>query len=144
MNNFKNLGTIAVMLHQKLLFSEYHMNLGIASVNFFDNFPNMTILGTSDRRQIAKTDGWTLKCFENSFSESHMNLGMTSVIFFVDNFPNLTILGNLRTWRSIDYFDPESTNYFRAESDLSRLKTEARKKNWDIDFELENLDFISQ
>ena len=74
-------------------------------------------------------------------SDSQMNLGMESVRYFVDHFPNLTVLGNLRTWRLIDYFDSNSVNYFRSESELSQLKERARKKNWDIDFELENLDF---
>ena len=77
-------------------------------------------------------------------SETSMDLGMLSVNYFVDRFPNLTILGNLRTWRSIDYFDQNSSNYFRAESELSQLKENARKRNWDIDFELENLDFLTQ
>jgi hypothetical protein len=76
-------------------------------------------------------------------SDSQMNLGMDTVNYFVDHFPNLTVLGNLRTWRMIDYFDSNSTNYFRSESELSQLKECARKKNWDIDFELENLDFVT-
>ena len=73
-----------------------------------------------------------------------MNLGMETARYFVEKFPNLTVLGNLRTWRCIDYFDSNSQNYFRSESELSRLKEEAKRRNWDIDFELENLDFLSQ
>jgi hypothetical protein len=73
-----------------------------------------------------------------------MNLGMDTARYFVEKFPNLTVLGNLRTWRSIDYFDSSSQLYFRSESELSRLKEEAKRKNWDIDLELENLDLLSQ
>ena len=76
-------------------------------------------------------------------SDSQMNLGMDTINFFLNDFPNLTVLGNLRTWRLIDYFDSNSVNYFRSESELSQLKESARKKSWDIDFELENLDFIT-
>jgi hypothetical protein len=77
-------------------------------------------------------------------SSTPLPLGMPTVRYFVDQFPNLTILGNLRTWRSIDYFDPNSAAYFRSESELSRLKLEAKRRNWDIDFDLEHLDFVDQ
>ena len=99
-------------------------------------------------RQIETTFDKFRKSLEmiiiSNTSETSMDLGMLSVNYFVDRFPNLTILGNLRTWRSIDYFDQNSSNYFRAESELSQLKENARKRNWDIDFELENLDFLTQ
>ena len=78
----------------------------------------------------------------NTCDAEVMNLGMESVNYFVENFPNLRILGNVRTWRSVDHFDENSANYFRAESEFARLKGKARKRNWDIDFEIENLDFL--
>lgn len=64
---------------------------------------------------------------------------MESVHFFVDNFPKLTALGNLSSWKYIDYFNPNSGNFYKTESELSQLKRRARKSNWNLDFDVETL-----
>ncbi len=72
-----------------------------------------------------------------------MPLGMDTVNWFLEQCPNLVILGNLRSWSRIDYYNPESQNYYRSESQLSKLKSEAVAKNWDIDFDLESLNYLN-
>ena len=69
-------------------------------------------------------------------------LGLHSVYWLIDNSPNLTILGNLRSWRSIDYYNSNSSNFYRSESDLSQLKHKIMAQNWDLDLEMENLDYL--
>ena len=57
--------------------------------------------------------------------------------------PRLTGLGNLRTWRNIDYYNAEDENFYNSDtSELSQLKKKIVKMNWDIDIELENLDYM--
>ena len=80
----------------------------------------------------------------NTDSDNSMQLGMKTVQLLIDLCPCLTVLGNLRTWHDIDYFNEESENYFKLESELSKFKQEAIKKNWDIDLDLENLDYLYQ
>ena len=71
-----------------------------------------------------------------------MKLSMSSVHWLVDNCPNLTHLGNLRSWKSIDYYNVESVNFYRSESELSQFKEQIRLNNWDLDLEIENLNFL--
>ena len=71
-----------------------------------------------------------------------MKLSMSSVHWLVDNCPNLTHLGNLRSWKSIDYYNVESVNFYRSESELSQFKEQIRQNNWDLDLEIENLNFL--
>ncbi len=49
---------------------------------------------------------------------------------------------HFRTWSTIDHFDPSSALYRRSESEFSRLKERAADRNWDIDFDVENIDFV--
>ena len=79
----------------------------------------------------------------NNTSTEAMQLGNEEIQCFLDTFPNLTVLGNLRTWLKVDYFDSNSNFYFKTESEFVRLKEKAKENNWDIDFELENLDFMN-
>lgn len=71
-----------------------------------------------------------------------MNLGLPTVFLFLEKCKNLVALGNLKTWQKIDFFDSESDKFFKTDSLFSTLKKNAVKKNWDIDFDVENLDFI--
>jgi hypothetical protein len=71
-----------------------------------------------------------------------MKLGMPSVRWIFDHCPNLSILGNLRNWSLIDYYDSESQHFYRAESELSQYKAKAVASNWDLDLEVENLDYL--
>ena len=78
----------------------------------------------------------------NTSTEAKMGLDLRAMKSILEACPRLTVLGNLRTWSKIDYFDDESVNYFRSESEFCELKREAVRKNWDIDFDLENIDFL--
>merc|ERR1712126_754920 len=49
-------------------------------------------------------------------SHQPMDLGLASVMLCLSQCPRLTVLGDLRTWRKIDYYDPESDFYFKSES----------------------------
>ena len=71
-----------------------------------------------------------------------MPLSMASVYWMVENCPNLTHLGNLRSWKNIDYYNAENSNFYRSESQLSKFKEKIRMSNWDLDLEIENLDFL--
>ena len=75
-------------------------------------------------------------------SSENMNLGMSTVMFLLEKCKKLIALGNLKTWKKIDYFDPESQHFFKNDSEFIDLKKDAIKKNWDIDFDVENLDFV--
>lgn len=75
-------------------------------------------------------------------ADGKMNLGVDTVEFLLDICPNLIGLGNLKTWGKIDYFDPESEYYMKSESLFIQMKKDALAKNWDIDFDLENCDFL--
>jgi hypothetical protein len=77
----------------------------------------------------------------NSNTEA-MNLGLQTVHLFLQMCPKLAVFGNLKTWRKIDFYDPNSDLYFKSESMFFQLKKEAIKKNWDIDFDIENLDSV--
>ena len=71
-----------------------------------------------------------------------MNLGMASVFWIVENCQNLTHLGNLRSWKNIDYYNSQNTNFYRSESQLSQFKNKIFQNNWDLDLEIEHLDFL--
>ena len=71
-----------------------------------------------------------------------MNLGLQSVLYLIDHCPNLTILGNLRSWKNIDYYNINSSHFYRAESELSRLKEKITSENWDLDLDVENLNYL--
>ena len=73
-------------------------------------------------------------------STEPMHLGMPTLLLFLEKCPNLSVLGNLKTWRRIDFYDPDSELYFKSESEFCKLKKLAVKNNWDIDFDMENLD----
>ena len=75
-------------------------------------------------------------------SIEQMNLGMPTVLLFLEKCKNLIGLGDLKTWKKIDFYDPDSEHFFKSESMFSKLKKDAVKKNWEIDFDLENLDFL--
>ena len=79
---------------------------------------------------------------QNVDSSNNMNLGLKSVLWLVDQCANLTILGNLRTWHQIDYYNSESPHFYRSESQLSQLKKQIISRNWDLDLEVENLDYL--
>ena len=79
---------------------------------------------------------------DNVDLNADMKLSMSSVHWLVENCPNLTQLGNLRSWKLIDYYNVESANFYRQESELSRFKDHALKNNWDLDLEIENLDLL--
>ena len=73
---------------------------------------------------------------------AEMNLGMDAVFWIVQNCQNLTHLGNLRSWKNIDYYNSENDNFYRSESQLSIFKEKIRQDNWDLDLEIEHLDFL--
>ena len=79
---------------------------------------------------------------DNVDFNTDMKLSMSSVHWMVENCPNLTHLGNLRSWKSIDYYNIENVHFYRQESELSRFKAHALKNNWDLDLEIENLDLL--
>jgi len=64
---------------------------------------------------------------------------MESVNYFVDNFPKLTAVGNLRNWKFIDYYDCNSVNFYKSESELSELKRRSKTNNWNINYDMETL-----
>ena len=43
---------------------------------------------------------------------------------------------------SLNYYDPNSELFYKSESRLSKLKDEARRRNWDITLDLEDIDFL--
>jgi len=75
-------------------------------------------------------------------SSEQMNLGMPTVLLFLEKCKHLIGLGDLKTWKKIDFYDPESEHFFKTESAFTKLQKDAVKKNWEIVFDLENLDFL--
>lgn len=75
-------------------------------------------------------------------STQPMPLGMESVQFIIQNFDRISVLGNLRTWSQIDHFDPNSPLHCKSESQFSKLKQTILQNNWDLDLDLENIDFL--
>ena len=72
-----------------------------------------------------------------------MRLGMDTVQNLLESCDHLTGLGNLRTWADIDYYNAENRNYFNSESSaLGKLKSNIIARNWDLDLDLETLDFL--
>ena len=70
-------------------------------------------------------------------------IGIETVNSLIENCPRLTGLGNLRTWRNIDYYNPSDPNYYKSEeSNLGKLKEQIKNMNWDLDLDLENLDYL--
>ena len=78
----------------------------------------------------------------NGDSERNMNLGMRDVKFCIESFPCLTVLGNLKSWALIDYYDPNSQFYFKSESEFCRFKRDCEKRNFDLELQLENINFV--
>ena len=77
----------------------------------------------------------------NNTSLEPMNLGQDTLELLLEKCPLLTGVGNTRTWLKLDYYDQESEFYLKTESQFSHLKKKAEKLNWDIDFDIETLDF---
>ena len=75
-------------------------------------------------------------------SAEPMDLGLDTVLLFLEKCPHLVGLGDLKTWRNIDYFQPESDLHYSTESEYFKLKQAATRNNWEIDFDLENCDLI--
>lgn len=99
-------------------------------------------------------------------SSSKMALSMETVEALIESAPNLSVLGNLvrlpfsipsillkglflvslinfqRTWSNIDHYDSNSDHFYKSESQLSQLKQEAMRRNWDISLDLEDIDFL--
>ena len=80
--------------------------------------------------------------FHNVDSTQEMKLSINSVEWLIENAQNLTILGNLRSWRGIDYYDSNSPLFYKSESLLSQLKLKIKSRNWDLDLDCENLDHL--
>ena len=78
----------------------------------------------------------------NTASEK-MEIGMPTLMYIIDNCPKISCIGNLKTWSEIDYYDAQSNFYYKStESELGKLKAKSLASNWDLDLDLENLDFI--
>ena len=72
-----------------------------------------------------------------------MKLGINTVLNLLETCPHLTGLGNLRTWGEIDYYNSDHPNYFNSDtSELGQLKKSIIKRNWDLDLDLETLDYL--
>ena len=70
-------------------------------------------------------------------SDATMNLGIDTVSLFLGHCPGLIGIGDLGTWRGIDYFDPDSDGFYNStESEFSLLQREAVQKNWNLDLSL--------
>ena len=68
---------------------------------------------------------------------------MDTVYSLVESCPRLTGIGNLRTWKNIDYYNAEDENYYNSDSsELAKFKKKSANMNWDLDIDLENLDYI--
>ena len=79
----------------------------------------------------------------NNRETEQTSLGIETVYSLIENCPRLTTLGNLRTWRNIDYYNPSDANYYKSdESSLGKLKEQSMRSNWDLDLDVENLDFL--
>ena len=75
-------------------------------------------------------------------SSELMLLGLRTVHLLLDTCPGLAGLGDLKTWRRIDYFDPDSDYFYKTDSAFMKLKKLAQENNWDIDFDIENCQTI--
>ena len=77
-------------------------------------------------------------------NEHLMRLGMDTLQYLIDTCPRLCCVGNLKTWAGIDYYDPQSEHYYQSgdQSQLGKLKQTAIKKNWNLDLDSENLDYL--
>ena len=113
---------------------------------------------------ISKSFSIEMMIIHNVDSSNDMMTGLQSVSWLIEECKNLTVLGNLRSWRGkyairniilckcyisprflpigIDHYDPNSSKFYKTESDLSCLKKKIVSANWDLDLELENLDYI--
>ena len=70
-------------------------------------------------------------------------LGIDTLNCLIQSCKNLTGIGNLRTWLDIDYYNPTSDSYYSNDrSELGRLRKKIVTNNWDLDLDLENLDFL--
>jgi len=85
------------------------------------------------RNSLANVEIFVLS---NTSSES-MSLGLETVNLLLEKCPLLVGLGNLQTWRKIDYFDPESDKFYKNDSAFSNLKRKAQTSNWEIDFDID-------
>ena len=85
------------------------------------------------RNSLANVEIYVLS---NTSSES-MSLGLETVNLLLEKCPLLVGLGNLQTWRKIDYFDPESDKFYKNDSAFSNLKRKAQTSNWEIDFDID-------
>ena len=75
-------------------------------------------------------------------SSELMLLGLRTVHLLLDACPGLVGLGDLKTWRRIDYFDPDSEQFYKTDSAFMKLRKLAQERNWDIDFDIENCQTI--
>ena len=93
-----------------------------------------------DMEEVVRVNGLPqLEMFVLSNTSSElMQLGMRTVNLLLETCPQLVALGDLKTWRNIDYFDPSSDNFFKHDSAFMKLKKDAQFKNWDIDFDIDN------
>ena len=71
-----------------------------------------------------------------------MSLGLDTVNLLLDKCPHLVGLGDLKTWRKIDYYDPDSNKFFKNDSEFMKLQKQAQESNWEFDFNIENCDFL--
>ena len=80
----------------------------------------------------------------NNRREAGQNpVGIETVHSLIEYCPRLAGLGNLRTWRNIDYYNPSDPNYYKSEeSSLGKLKEQSKQSNWDLDLDIENLDYL--
>ena len=69
-----------------------------------------------------------------------MFLGLDTVHLLLDKCPCLVGLGDLKTWRRIDYYDPDSPMFYKNDSAFMKLRKYAQESNWEIDFDIENCD----
>ena len=68
---------------------------------------------------------------------------MDTVHTLIESCPRLSGIGNLRTWANIDYYNVDDANYYNSESsEFIKLKKKAAEMNWDLDIDLENLDYL--
>lgn len=75
-------------------------------------------------------------------SDKNLSLGLESANNIIKFAPNLVALGDLRSWKGIDYYNEESQFYFKSESEFSKLKREIQTKNWDLDLDVESIDYL--
>ena len=81
--------------------------------------------------------------YEENIEKPSKKLGIDTLNCLIQSCKNLTGVGNLRTWLNIDYYNPTSDSYFSNDrSELGSLKKKVVTNNWDLDLDLENLDFL--